>query len=362
MRMQKLSPRAEQLVALGLVGIALTLCILFFERLPIENTSLAIDWKGLWEGVRGGQLRYGNATGLRIAPWDALLVLPLGWLSFRASWGVLTLLTVAVLMLSVPPHPDPRWRWAGIFLLVTSFPAVRLIADGNFEALIIGGVVLLVAGYAHQRVGLLAAGILLATAKVQETWMLMFVLGFYLLRTWPMKRWLTLGGVLALVVGPCLLWLGRAWVGGMAAIAERGSIMDVSLGAALYRLHLPWSVIGLGWIGLAGGTLAIAWFSGQKLSREKAALLIAASLLLSPYAAGNSYLTVVAIGLLSVFFARPWLGGLLILLTNLPYLAKRDLLFYGQAYYWTLLLLITWGVFAWQVGRASNAPPPAQPV
>jgi hypothetical protein len=349
----KLSPGAERWVALLLVGVALTLCLVFFERLPIENTSLAIDWKGLWQGIRGGQLRYGNATGLRIAPWDALLALPLGWLSFRASWGVLTLLTVAVLMLSVPPHPRPRWRWVGVLLLVTSFPALRLIADGNFEALIIGGVLLLVMGYARQQVGLLAAGILLATAKVQETWMLMLVLGVYLLQTWPVKRWLTLGGVLALVVVPCLLALGPAWVSGMAAIAERGSIMDVSLGAALNRLGLPLIVVGLGWMALAGATLVLAWFSGRDLSREKAAMLIAASLLLSPYAAGNSYLTVLAIGVLPIFFARPWLGGLLLALSSLPYFANRDLLFYGQAYYWTALLLLTWGVLAWQVRRAS---------
>jgi hypothetical protein len=170
-----------------------------------------------------------------------------------------------------------------------------------------------------------------------------------------------LGGVLALVVGPCLLWFGPAWISGMAAIAERGSIMDVSLGAALNRLGLPLISVGLGWMFLAGATLALARFTRPDLSREKAAILIAASLLLSPYAAGNSYLTVVAVGVLPLFFARPWLGGLLLALTSLPYFANRDLLFYGQAYYWTALLLLTWAGLAWRVWRESTAPLPSTP-
>src|SRR5439155_21030710 len=89
--------RARAAAALGLLLAAVGLLLYFFQQFPIEGTSLAIDWKGLWLGLRANPPIFGNITGLRIAPWDVILVKPLGWLPFRASWGMLTLITLAVL-------------------------------------------------------------------------------------------------------------------------------------------------------------------------------------------------------------------------------------------------------------------------
>src|SRR4030067_266764 len=87
----------------------------FFARIPIEATSLGWDWRGLWQGISGGRIVYGNATGLRIAPWSLVLILPLGWLSFRASWGMITLISIAPLGLSIPPTRN-RWAFLGMGL------------------------------------------------------------------------------------------------------------------------------------------------------------------------------------------------------------------------------------------------------
>ena len=341
----------------ALLLAAVGLLLYFFQQFPIEGTSLAIDWKGLWAGLHADPPLYGNATGLRIAPWDVLLVKPLGWLPFRASWGMLTLLTLAVLVASVPLTSGKARRWIGVLVLITAFPAVRHIADGNFEGLVIAGLLLAVYGYQSQRVWPMAGGLLLATAKVQEAWMLMPILGIGLWRTWPRRRLWELAGVLALVVVPTLLWLGGQWLTGATGILERGSIVDSSLWATLTRLGLPVWAVAAAWLALAGLVIAYAWRSGSAFSREKAAALVAASLVLAPYAAGNSYLTVLAVGVIPLVVAgNPWAIGLLVL-TDLPYFASRQTLFDWSANYWTALLLVWLALaayLAWNERRAGQ--------
>jgi hypothetical protein len=275
-------------------------------------------------------------------------VKPLGWLPFRASWGMLTLLTLGVLVASVPAAGGKRQRWLGILLLVTSYPALRHIADGNFEGLVIGGLLLAVYGYERQKIWPLGVGLLLATAKVQEAWVLSLVLGVYLLRTWPVRRLAGLAGLLALVTLPTLLWLGRDWITGATSILERGSIVDSSLMATLGRLGLPgWSTAAC-WLILAALIVLFAWRSGPTFTRQKAAALVAASLLLAPYAAGNSYLTVLAVGIIPLVIAGNPLALVLMVLVDLPYLANHDLIYYWSATYWTALLLVWIGVAAYQ--------------
>lgn len=351
--LRQLSPTAERLIAAALGLMALVGVVLFFEQLPIEGTSLAIDWKQLYNGLHNGP-NYGNQTGLRIAPWSVLAVLPLGWLSFRASWGVLTFLTLAVEIISVPAAP-PKWRqWAGILLLASSFPSLRHIVDGNFEGLIIAGTLLLVYGLGRQNLWMSAAGVVLATAKIQETWLLMATAGVYVLRTWPRREWLKLAGLFLTVMIPSLLWKGSEWLAAMAAIGERGSIMDASLLAALGRAGLPLWVIGALWIILLAATAFIVLRTAPQLSREKAALLIAASLLLAPYSAGNSYLTVLAVGVIPLLFARPASGIALLALTNALFFVPRDWMIAYSAYYATALLALTWLLLGWHVWKADR--------
>ena len=43
-----------------LVGVAMAalLFIAFFQQIPIEGTTLAIDWGGIWHAIQGGQPNY----------------------------------------------------------------------------------------------------------------------------------------------------------------------------------------------------------------------------------------------------------------------------------------------------------------
>jgi hypothetical protein len=342
--------------------MAAALFVVFFEQLPVEGTTLGIDWLGLWHEFRGGTIHYSITDGLRNPPWSVLPLVPLGLLPQRASWGVLSLLTIAVSVVSVPRTKRRALYWLSVGLLVASYPSLRHLVDGNFEALVTGGLLLVLYGYARRRPYVMAAGVLLATAKPQSIVLFMPILAAYVMQMWPPCLWLkTVFAILAVII-PTLLWRGEAWIKAVQGTYQSGTIMDISLTAALTRT--TWFAPGMVtafWLLFIGATLLIAWKSDRALSREKAAMLVAASLLIAPYAAGNSVLTVMAIGAIPLVQARPLLGGLLIALINFPIVWTTHQLYQYSAYYTTGLLLLCWAVMGWRALKsvAVDIPEPA---
>jgi hypothetical protein len=339
---------------LALVGVIDALVFVrFFEMLPTEGTSFALD--NLMADLAGWDIRYHLNRGFRNPPWSLLVLIPVGsLLSPRASWGILVFLTVVVLVWSVP-RTNPRWLfWLCVLLLVTSHPALRNAADSNYEGLVIGGLLLLVGGYTRANPVLLAAGALQATMKPQSTVLLIPVLGVYLLQSWQPRRWLIFGGLVLAVVIPTLLWRGADWLATMRGTYTFGDAFDISLRASLHRLGVVSPSLALlltAAIGLA--TLAAAWFGNRTLSREKVGLLVAGSMLIAPYAAGNSLLTLLAIGIIPLMIERKLLGWLLFIQINLEYLwiavFPVDFRQVYQGYWSTLVLLLAWGVLLWHV-------------
>jgi hypothetical protein len=182
-------------------------------------------------------------------------------------------------------------------------------------------------------------------------------LAIYMLRTWSPRRWIASGLMTALVVLPFMLWFGKDWLYALTSMPQRGSIMDTSLLAAMNRLGLPvWGFITL-WLGVFVSTAYVALKSCCLISREKAGLLISASLLLAPYSAGNNYLAVLAIGIIPLFQSRPVLGAVIIALADLPFLllGSRDIMYRWGAYYWTTLLLLTWVILVSWVYRLESS-------
>jgi hypothetical protein len=342
----------KYLIAFALIAMSVALMVTFFERWLIENTSLAIDWKQLWSGLQGGHVRYDTGqpvdTGLRIAPWSIPFVLPFGFLTLRSSWGLLNLITFAILILSVPYTWPRRKFWLCVFLLVSSAPALHHAADGNFEGLIIAGLSLAVYAYRRQHPLILALGMVMATAKIQETWIFTGILAFYLLTTWPRRKLIEFALVVLAIVIPCMLWLGQTWISAMFVIHERGSIVDMTLATSLARLGVNTIGIVISWIAV----LAIALYFGltgeRRMSREKAGMLVCASLLLAPYAVGNSLLTVLAIGIIPLLQKDVRLGLPLVLLLDLTYVLPASFMFnWGSTYLCGVLLvtLVTCGLF-----------------
>jgi len=342
------------LLAVGLIGIAILSLYFFFQLLPIEGTSLGIDWRSIWLGLRGGLPDYG--TGLRNPPWSLIPVLPLGLLPFKSSWAILTLVTITTEVISVPRKVSNRVDLPVTIFLVTSYPSLRTIIDGNLEFLTIAGVLITLFAYRTRKPWLMAIGFLLASAKPQETWLLIIVLSLFVFRNWPIKRILPAAVGLFVTVMITLILFGREWITALLGIEQRGSIMDISLLSTLARLQLPSSVIWGIWIIILCITLYVAISTGRLVDRRKAGLLMSASLLLSPYAAGNNLLAIVAIGVVPLFRLDIKSALAIGVLINLPYLvvAQSGIRFSYGAYYATVVLLIAWCVFAWKTRGISG--------
>jgi hypothetical protein len=330
----------------------LVLFAVFFEQIPTQNNSLAMDWITVWSSIRGGDLQYLPIDGIRFPPWSLVPLLPLGFLPMQTAWGILAGLGVLILVASVPHIETKTLYLLSILLVVISFPSIRNIVDGNMENLVIGGVLLILYGYSSKRIYAVVLGVLFATIKLQEVTLLLMVLALYVLMTWSPRNWLKMNLWIAGAIALSLLWRGQSWFVALFGLNYQkytNSIIDISVSAALRRLgFIPSFVITLFWIAILGITLFVAWRSRTTLSREKAGMLIAGSLLIAPYAAGNSVLSVLVIGVIPLFQSKRLLGGIFIALINLPFLWSVDMLFYFQAYYWTVVVALIWACLAWR--------------
>jgi len=340
----------KKLISLSLITLSLiiTLVILlaFFKSLPIEDTTLALDWKTLWLGVRGAVPTYGNETGLRIPPWSVIFILPLGLFSFRESWGLLSLATLITLLASVPRGGGLKF-WISSILLAVSFPSLRTIADGNLEFLIIAGLCILIYGLVKKNILVVVAGSLLAATKVQESWILLMFLPLYAYKNWTTRELIKAILFLFLVIVPSLLWHGKDWIDSVVQSPFRGTIMDSSMISTLTRFGFPGALTLMIWMVIFLITMFLALKNVHLLSREKISFLISASLLLAPYAAGNNFLTILAIGVIPLLSSWPKAGIVLFILSNLPFvfLGYRSMQFQWSATYWTFVILLSWGLF-----------------
>jgi hypothetical protein len=140
----------------------------------------------------------------------------------------------------------------------------------------------------------------------------------------------------------------------------RGSIMDSSLMTTAQRTGFTPAAAAVFWGILFILTAMVAAKYCRGYSRESVAFFLAASLLLAPYSAGNNLIVVYVIGAIPLLLARRWEGVVLFGLINLMYffLPFRDLLYWWSASYWTLVLMISWFLFAARmrsVKRAADA-------
>jgi len=338
-----------------LLLLAIGLLTRYFEQLPIEGTSLGIDWHNIYNGIRGLTLTYTSEhDGLRNPPWSVLALIPLGLLSYRSGWGLMILIDIAVLIISVPYSMHRARHWLAILMLISSYPSLRQVADGNVEALVVGGVLLILYGLRKENSLLLAIGILLASAKFQETWLLLIVLGFYLFRQW--QRWLLSGLVVVMTVMLSLLWRGREWFDALRNLPQpgQGTLLDMSLVSVLGQHNSPYLLTGSLWLALLAATVWIITKGKFNLSRDKAGFLICASLMLAPYAAGNSLLTAFAIGVIPLLANSPAIGLMLIALTDAQYVLSADFRYYWGNAYSLALVFIIWMVLGWQIYRTKS--------
>ncbi|MHB8628002.1 MAG: hypothetical protein ACYDBJ_05870 [Aggregatilineales bacterium] len=339
---RRLTLLSQYLFAGACFIVAAVLITLFLRNIPfdIDGSLFGIDWQHIWHSLQNGHIQFDD--WLRIAPWSVLVVLPLGFLSLRDSWAILTLLTLCVLILSVPRVRKSKWRfWLGMLLLVTSYVNLRELVDGNFEGLVIAGVLVFLYGYDHQDVLIAAAGALLMVTKPQDTWVLCLAAGWLMWKKWPRAKLMKCGLAVLAIVIPSMLWFGPAWIAAIAPLTNRDST-NISLKAITVQLNLSSIWLIPAWVIVCGVTVWVIVRGKPTLGRIKTGFLMCASLMLAPYAEGNSFVTVLAIGIIPLFLTRPWHGVLPVVLADLPFIiAPLTLLLHGQ-YYWLPLFLVTW--------------------
>jgi glycosyl transferase family 87 len=332
---------------------------LFFEQLPIKVAAPALDWNGIWQSL-SHNLEYKFEYGLYNPPWTALPLLPLGRLSMAASWGIVIYITLLALVASVPRTWNKKLYWLSVFLLIISYPTIRNIVDGNLEAESIIGVLLILYAYQQQRAELLALGILLATAKPQVVLLFMPGLGLYMLQTLPPRVWLKTGGLVLMVVLLSMLWRGQPWLDSLHYAYQSGTVIDASLMARLNDLGwFPPVVNQALWLAVIVLTLLVAWYSNRSLTREKAGMLIAASLLIAPYS--SNVLTLVAIGTIPFFQKHPRIGAGIMAALIVQTFFNRPEFYDSLAYYTGAFLMVMWGALLWHVWQAEIRTPESVP-
>jgi hypothetical protein len=343
---------ARKIAALALVAVACTAFLVLFERLTIQGTSLGIDWYSIWSGMNRGRPLYGE--WMVTPPWIILLILPLAFMSFRASWGIILLLTMGAVILSIPRTRNRAAFMLMALLVGTSFSHLRHAADGNLEGLVILGVLAILWAVDRADPFALAAGVFLASAKIQVTWLLLIYISAYVLAHWPRRRWLSSAGLVTASIGIGLLWRGRDWLQTLWVVRERSQPVDLSLWATIHRLGLPlWLAVIFAVVILVLSLVATR--TGKwAATRSKAGVLISASLLVAPYAAGNSLLSALAIGGAPFLLASPPIGIAMFLLDDLKYLSPNTWMVAWGATFATGQVFLLWAVMLWWIRRQAR--------
>ncbi|MCC6798578.1 MAG: hypothetical protein IT325_00555 [Anaerolineae bacterium] len=344
MRVQNRSRRQYTEIAIFGISVAVTgaLFLIFVSRFDLEDSALAFDWKMLWPGFRGGQLHWDEF--IQNPPWSIIFVMPLGFLSLRASWGVMMLLTLFSLILSVPRQGSARRWYAGILALVLSYPALRELMDGNFEAFTILGVLLMVRSHERRAPVLMALGVLLAMIKPQITYLLLVIAALHTYRTTPRAFQVRLALALLVVIIPTSLWQGGPWLESYERITRSWGIsLSVILGAA----GVPSIFTALAQIAVVAVSLWAAGRGSTTLTPPKMGMLLAGGLLAAPYSQSLSMLVVLAIGVIPVMLDRPRVGIPLFALFNLPYLTRLVTLADPPTALMTASLVAAWLALLW---------------
>ena len=272
---------APRWVLILLLAVGLGLLLWALSHLAASQAFFALDWSNFWKSSHGLRIDYSSSHSVH-PPWIIALVWPLTLWRFPFSWSLSLLLTLAVLAFSVP-RGESASRWAGgLLLLVLSYPALRQLTDFNFEALLIGGVLLILWALQRQSIWGLAVSLVLLSAKVQQSWLLVLVAAWWVWRHWPRRAALSGLGMALVWMLPFALWRGADWWQRLADFAFFGAPHDMSLRATLLRggasPGLAWAVWGL----VLVPSLWLAFQRIQRPTRIEAAWLVASGLLLAP--------------------------------------------------------------------------------
>jgi len=354
--------RPTRIVLLAALIVALIVAALLLverlERYDLRESPLAYDWEILWDATEGGHVQWD--AGMFSPPWAVIFVLPLSWLSLNTSWAIMTLLSLAVLVLSVPRYAHWQHHLLGVALLFTSYSYRRYFVDTNYEAISILAILALLLAYRRRWPVVFAVAGMISTIKPQITFLLVLVAALYVLQTMPRAFTLQVITIVGAVVALSVLWAGRPW---LDTLTTRPFDYGISLAVTGEQIGVPAGWLRAAQVLIIAITLAVAYAGNRELSRPKAGMLIAGSLLSAPFSNLHSMLPLLAIGVVPLALERPKIGLWLVLLFNVNYLDVLGLTSWFDMYtgygseLWTGVLAVTWitltAYVAFTEGRAN---------
>lgn len=332
-------------VLVVLVGV---LFVLAFTLLPDNHPEQAIDWKLFHRSTTGFQIEY-KGNRMYNPPWSLALLWPVTFFPLDISRGLWTLITLAVFFICVPRSNNKLWI-TSVALLFFSYPMLRLIMDGNLEALIVGGVFLSIYAVRNKSLVFLGISFLLLSAKVQETWLFLIAIVVLLWINWPCGEWIKSVAGAALIAAPFFVWKGPEWLDAARSFPFSQTMIDSSMRFVMARLGFNGWITWIAWAAILVTTIWLTFRSKPNLELSQAALLVTAGLMLSTYAAGNSMVTPLSLGVIPFFQKRMRIGLLVIILYFFPYIFifNVELRQTWEHVYWAAVLLVTWFMLAWE--------------
>lgn len=364
---RKLSKPLEYGIVAVLLAVAATILVVAAERLTLLDSGVfGYDWHLFWTTVRSGVPDYSQLDVFN-PPWTQLMLVPFGQLSFKASWALWTLVSLSVFVLAVPQRAKGQAWPLGLLLGVGSFWTLRALADGALEAFVIAGALVLLWAWREQRPIWLGVGLVLATSKYQETWLLALGVAALALRFWRPATWARAAAVCAAVMVPSLIWLGPSWwarlthgaqgVGFSPNIARLGS--NVSLQALGGVPGWPAAATWIVWALVLVATAVTLWQRARGLETRSLGLLVVTSMLLAPYVGLLSLASLIVLVLVPMILRQRWIGLALIAWANVPYLTALQPGSLGQ-FDWPEtvhlgLLAATWLVLMVELWRGKEA-------
>lgn len=337
-----------------------------FQQMPDEMLTFAIDWHSgqIYNAVQGFTVDYTlpNIT-LHHPPWTMPPVMVLGLLTEKASWGVLIFLYIVIMGMSIPRGMGTPITLLTLFVLVTHYWTVRVWVDGNLEILAMSGLLLLLVGYPRHSITLVAAGVLLASAKPQLGLLPVFFVGIGMLRTWDWRRWGTVALIVLTAMIAGYLWKGAEWRGAFYP----GNPGWVGFGIMRTTIPTPFAALIMGSVGIS--TLWLGVRHESPLTRERLALYALTSMLVAPYSSNVSIMTIFVLIVPAFIAHRRWgIALFLVAYLNLPTVLRfahtlnPDLPSEFSRGFWNYQLLVVWGLlYGWVLTQRDQQPTPPTP-
>lgn len=313
----------------------------YLQRIAESSRFFMIDWRIIRPAVQGWQLNY-DVHGFYNPPWSALLLLPLGGFPLHVGGAVIIVLTLLAMILSIPRDQN-RWLYALMLILaICSYRVLRLVADSNFEGMILLGLLLAIIAYKRQWVWAMVFASLLMTIKPQTVLLVLMLLGGYMVVAWPWRTTLKFVMSISVIVLLSMVLCGREWLGSMDDMLY----IEFSYNASLWRLddHLNISpaiplIIGLVVVLIS---LVLVIKDHRTLNRYKVGLLICVSALITPYSTGNVLVLLTALVLVKLMQDRLWVGVLLFVLMNISWIEPNNTHWTYSGVVVTALVLVVW--------------------